>query len=137
MDNKETNAGVRYERKDIRLRVLLALIVGAFCLTAALYYATWRLFWWREGFQGTSTESPYAAAARLTERLPREPRLEQVDLLTGAENARLSKGLAAQQQALHSYGSTTEKGFVQIPIEQAIKAVAGKLPARKARETSP
>ena len=38
------------------------------------------------------------------------------------------KQLKAKEKLLHSYGSTAEKGFIQIPIEQAIKAVAGTLP---------
>ena len=41
------------------------------------------------------------------------------------------KQLAAKEKLLHSYGSTADKGFVQIPIEQAMKAVAGTLPVAK------
>ncbi len=55
--------------------------------------------------------------------------------MTPEESAAVNKQLAAKEKALHSYGPTAEKGFVQIPIEQAMKAVAGTLPV--AKESSP
>jgi hypothetical protein len=39
--------------------------------------------------------------------------------------------LAAQEKVLNSYGPTAEKGFVHIPIQQAIKATVGKLPVKR------
>jgi hypothetical protein len=68
----------------------------------------------------------------LSTQLPPEPRLEQLDRMAGnTENSDVSKSLAAKEKVLNSFGPTTEKGFVHIPIQQAMKAVAGKLPARK------
>ena len=60
-----------------------------------------------------------------------QPRLDQLDRMTPEESAAVNKQLAAKEKALHSYGSTADKGFVQIPIEQAMKAVAGTLPVAK------
>ena len=66
--------------------------------------------------------------------LPPQPRLDQLDRMTPEESAAdhgymvPDKQLAAKEKPLHSYGSTAEKGFIQIPIEQAMKAVAGTLP---------
>ena len=51
--------------------------------------------------------------------------------MTPEESAAVNKQLAAKEKALHSYGSTADKGFVRVPIEQAMKAVAGTLPVAK------
>jgi hypothetical protein len=131
MDNDETNAGVRYERKDIRLGCLLAFMVVAVCVIATLGYGVWRFFWWQAGVQQEAKRSPYPLAPALSAQLPPEPRLEQLDRMAGITSADADKSLAAKEKALDSYGPTADKGFVHIPIRQAIKAVAGKLPVRK------
>ena len=64
-------------------------------------------------------------------KLPPEPRLEQLDRMAAVRKLRRYQRLAAKEKALNSYGPTAEKGFVHIPIQQAIKAVAGKLPVAK------
>ena len=76
-------------------------------------------------------KSPYPLAPGFSRKLPPEPRLEQLDRLAGIDNADVAEKLAEKEKALDSYGPTEEKGFVHIPIQQAMKAVAGKLPMRK------
>jgi hypothetical protein len=131
MDETDTNADVRYERKDIRLRWLLALLAGGCCFLAIHYYVTWRFFWWRASEQEATSESPYPTEPAISTKLPPEPRLEQLDRLAKVESSDVSKRLAAQQKTLDSYGPTAKKGFVHIPIREAIKATAGKLPVRQ------
>jgi hypothetical protein len=137
MDKDETNTGVRYERKDIRLRGLLILMAGAACFTAILYFAIWRFFWWQESVQEAIKESPYPMAPRMSTQMPPKPRLEQLDRMAGVKSSDVDKSLAAKEKALDSYGPTADKGFVHIPIQQAIKAVAGKLPVRKQPQPPP
>ena len=43
----------------------------------------------------------------------------------------VAKRLGDEQEELNRYGASEEKGFVHIPIQEAIKATAGKLPIRK------
>ena len=131
MDNEKIHADVHYERKDIRLRGLLLLMAGACCLMTILGYAVWRFYWQQESAQEAMKKSPYPLAPGLSTKLPPEPRLEQVDRMAGIDNADVSKRLAEKEKALNGYGPTAENGFVHIPIQQAIKAVAGKLPTRK------
>ena len=50
--------------------------------------------------------------------------------MAAVESSDVFKRLAAKEKALNSYGTTAENGFVHIPIQQAIKAVAGSLPAK-------
>ncbi|MHB1033085.1 MAG: hypothetical protein ACYC35_02315 [Pirellulales bacterium] len=132
MNREETNAGVRYERKDIRLRWLLLLLVVATFFTAMVFYAAWRILWWEEAAKEAADEPTSRWAPGLSDKLPPEPRLEQLERMPGAKPGP-SKSLAEQETALHRYGSTAEEGFVHIPIDQAMKAVAGKLPAGKSR----
>ncbi len=110
---------------------LLSVIVVAVCVVASLGYGVWRFFWWEVGVQQAAKQSPYPLAPAPSTALPPEPRLEQLDLMTPEESAAVNEQLAAKEKALHRYGATAEKGFVQIPIEQAMKAVAGTLPAAK------
>ena len=71
------------------------------------------------------------AARSDADRLPPEPRLEQIDRMAGAGASKFSKALAEKEKVLNSYGPSEEKGFVRVPIQEAIKATAGKLPVRK------
>jgi hypothetical protein len=129
MAKEETNVGVRYERKDIWLRWVLALLLGAMCFVAILLFVIWRLFWLREGIV-EAAKSPYAVAPRSATQLPPEPRLEQIDRLAGVAASDVNKRQTAQERILNSYGPTADKGFVHVPIRQAIRAVAGQLPVR-------
>jgi hypothetical protein len=133
MDNDKNDTGASYERKDIRFGWLAAVLVAVCCFAAIHYYTIWRLLWFREGVQESQVQSPYPMAPKLSAKLPPEPRLEQLDRLAGVDSSEVNKRLAAQEKLLNSYGPTADKGFVHIPIQQAIRAVAGQLPVRKQR----
>ena len=136
MADEKTNPGVRYERKDIRLRWLLLLLAGGVCFAVTHYFVTWQFFWWHERRQEAAGQSPYPAAPGLSTQLPPPPRLEQLDHMATGETD-ISKSLAAKEQLLNSYGPAAEAGFVHIPIQEAIKKNAGKLPVRKPAGPSP
>ncbi len=132
MANGETeDTAVRYERRDIRFGCLLAFMLVVLCIMASLGYGVWRFFWWQNSARQEAGRSPYPLAPAASKQLPPEPRLEQIDRLAGVENSDVAKRLAGQEKVLNSYGPTEEKGFVHIPIQQAIKATAGTLPVRK------
>jgi hypothetical protein len=122
---------VRYERKDIRLSGLLWLIVAAICVLVVLSFGIWHFYWWQAGAEQAIKQSPYSLAPALSKQLPREPRLEQLNEMEQGEAASVFAKLAAQEKVLNSYGPTAEKGFVHIPIQQAIKVTAGKLPVKR------
>jgi hypothetical protein len=141
-DGAAEHPAVHYEQKDVRFGCLLSLIIVAACIVAALGYGVWHFFWREAALQQTAKTSPYPLAPNLSAKLPPEPRLEQLNRLTPEELAAFSRTtlqeiaevneqLGAQEKALHRYGPTGEKGFVHIPIEQAMKAVAGNLPVAK------
>jgi hypothetical protein len=130
-DGRIEHPGVRHEPSDVRFRTVLALVALACSVLAIWGYAVWRFYWFQEAAQADIKASSYPLAPGLSTQLPREPRLEQLDRMAAAENPEASKRLADKEKALHRYGPAAEKGFVHIPIEQAIRAVAGNLPVAK------
>jgi hypothetical protein len=158
-DGRIEHAAARYESRDIRLRWLMVVVVGVSCYAVVHYYGVWRFLWFQAHAQAEAKKSPYPQASAPSTTLPPdhsgrapstpgrreaytgvppstplppEPRLEQLDRMTPEESAAVNKQLMVKEKALHSYGSGAEKGFVQIPIEQAMKAVAGALPVAQA-----
>ena len=141
-DGRIEHPALRFERSDVHLGCVLWLIVVAACVLGTLSYGVWRFFWQEAGSQQAAKTSPYPAAPNLPANLPPQPRLEQLDrttpqerkqldLMTADESAAVNQQLAIQEKALHRYGQAAEKGFLQIPIEQAIKTLAGTLPVSK------
>jgi hypothetical protein len=127
MADEETNVGVSYERKDVRLGVVLALLTVAGGLVIFVFFGVWWFYWGEESVQKKAKGSTEALAPLF----PQEPRLEQIDALAGMGSTNVDKRLVEQERLLNSYGPTEDKGFVHIPIQQAIEAVADKLPVRK------
>ncbi len=138
-DGRIEHPGVRYEPKDIRLGCLLAVVVAAGCVLAVMGYLVWRFYWSEAAAQAERKKSPYPMAPAMSEEPPwtpspggpYQPRLEQLDRMSGDRSADVYQRLADKEKTLNSYGASGEKGFVHIPIQQAIKAVAGTLPVAK------
>ena len=107
------------------------MVAGRAASRRVAFFVIWRFYWWQESVQEAAKQSPYPLAPAR----PRNCRPSRGwSRSTGWPAWRVptsTKRLAAQEKALNSYGPTAEKGFVHIPIQQAIKAVAGKLPVRK------
>ncbi len=127
MAEEKTHENVKYERKDITLRWVLALLLPLAGFVICMLFVMLKLYWWEEEAERKVKGSTEALAPAL----PPEPRLEQIDNLAGVEASNVDARLAAQEEQLNSYGPSDEKGFVHVPIQRAIEAVAGKLPTRK------
>ena len=135
-DGRIEHPHAQFEPKDIYLGRIIAVLVISILIIAGIYYGVLKFFWFQERVQEQVKQSPYPLAPGPSMKLPPQPRLEQLDRVNVREkdllrNEAASEDLAADERALHRYGSTSEKGFVQIPIEQAIKAIAGTLPVDK------
>jgi hypothetical protein len=128
-------AALGYETQDIRLGGLLALGACICGIAVLLNYGVWHFLRFEEETQAAIKKSIFVAAPA-SQPLPPQPRLEQIDrlsppqLVTAEENDAMNKQLADEERALHRYGPA-EPGFVHVPIEAAIKALAGKLPVAK------
>lgn len=129
-EDEAEHGGARYERKDIPWRWLLVTVVVLCCFGAIHAYTIWKFYWFKADAQRSEAESPYSAAPVDPGKLPPEPRLEQIDRMAGIDRSNVHKRLAAKEKILNGYGPTPEKGFVHIPIEQAMKAIAGQLPVK-------
>jgi hypothetical protein len=130
-DERIEHPDVRYEATDIRFGWIFALIIAGCCVAATHYFLVWKFYGWQRGVQATNKASPYIPAIIPSSQLPPEPRLEQLDQLAGVESSNVFNRQAAKEKLLRNYGPADDKGFMHIPIQQAIKKIAGQLPVRK------
>jgi hypothetical protein len=127
-DGRIEHPAVRYERRDIAFRGLLAVLVASVCVIAGVFYVVWHLYWSEAAMQAEAGRSPYPLAPAPSTKLSREPRLEQVDHQEHAGGADFFPRQAAKEKLLQTYGPTEDKGFVRIPIAEAMKSLAGQRP---------
>jgi hypothetical protein len=126
------HASVNYERTDASFRWVLGLLLAAGALAVIIYLAILGLFVDYRSQLDEERRSRYPLAPGPRTELPPEPRLEQLDRKEGISPGQSRQ--KAQWEQLHRYGETGEAGFVHIPIERAMKLVAGKLPVRKEKK---
>lgn len=130
-DGRIEHPRVRHEPRDVRFRWVLVVVIVAVCVATVHYYLVWRYLQSQIAAQNVEKRSPFPLAPTPSTKLPPEPRLEQLNRMSGVASSNVYDRLAAAEKVLHSYGSTEEQGFVHIPIQQAMQRVAGQLPARK------
>jgi hypothetical protein len=101
-------------------------VLGVFLLFVVLLYCIHA----RERL-AEERKSRFPLAQSPSEDLPPPPRVEQLDRLEGYRRSNVARREGINLEELSRYGQTDEKGFVQVPIDQAIRHLAGRLPARK------
>jgi hypothetical protein len=129
-DGRIEHPGVRHEPTDASLHWVAGTVVVASVLGLIIQFVVLGLF---RGFNEEFAEerkSRFPLAPRPAQSLPPEPRLEQLDRLTGDQRANLYLRQKEKLDILNSYGPADDKGFVHIPIERAMRLLANKLPAR-------
>jgi hypothetical protein len=123
---------VAYEPEDLRAKGILWVLIGI----AAMFAGVALVAWWFLNFNESVADraAQFAQYTASAEELPGEPRLEPLDRseATAASDV-FAKQLALEHQ-LHSYGKTSDQGFVHIPIEQAMKFAIAEIPVRKESE---
>jgi hypothetical protein len=133
-DGPPRNPSVRHERTDVEAGGILLFASGLVLLVAFTAVGVWGLFrhFLRAGPPGETP--PWAG---VSQPLPPEPRLEGLDLeRSGHDIGRMwvepaRRQAEAEEAYLRSYGWVSgEPGRVHIPIEEAMKRLAGRLPAR-------
>jgi hypothetical protein len=133
-DGRIEHPSVRHEKSDASLRWVLGLLLGAMVLAVIIFGSISWFFHDYNAYQSNLRRSAFPLAPdaqKRLETLPPEPRLEQVDRLRGSEASNGFKREQAQQEILGSYGPLPgEEGFIHVPIDVAMKYLAGKLPAR-------
>ncbi len=136
-DGTIEHPSVRFERTDVYHRAVLIVFAAVLCIFALEFYAVWQFFLNYDAHESAIKQSPYPLAPKPPDRLPAEPRLEQVDRMAKVETPNVFLREEAKEKILDSTGPTAERGFVHIPIERAMKLVVKQLPVRKQAHTGP
>ncbi len=128
---------VHREETDASFGAILMLLIGAGGVALVIYLLITAFFYgWRDHEAAVKKSSfPLAPAPSTNPNvlapLPAgEPRLEQEDRLAGVETPNIDERFTTKEKALNTFGPAEEKGFVHIPIEQAMKRLENKLPVR-------
>ena len=121
----QTHGAVRTEPTDVNVRGILLVGAGLIVVGVIVQLAGYWTFEALRDRVRPGKESRFPLAAQ-RERLPPEPRLEQIDRmkleLEGEPAARI---YAAEEQRLERYGWVDEKRqIVHMPIERAMKIIA-------------
>lgn len=130
-DGRIEHPDARYEAKDVRFGAILALVSAVGVVLLVLFSVIWFFFRAEQRIQAENKQSPYPLAPGPRNPLPPQPRLEQIDRMHDKQAGNAIDPLAEMEKQLHSSGPTAEKGFVHIPIEEAMHKIADQLPVRK------
>lgn len=122
---------VRWEERDVSVLgfFLVGAAIGLF--GAGLLLVVRLMLWHEEQVLAQRKASGFPLVSQPSGQLPAEPKLEPINRL---ENVKSSDGFSRylqQERQLHSYGETSDDGFVHVPIEQAMKIIVDKLPIRE------
>ncbi len=122
---------VRREERDVWPRPLIAVALAVPVLAAIGFCLIWALFQFGLRYERSVKFSNYPLAPAPSSSLPAEPRLEPLNRIAGNAPANDFDRQLAQETRLTTFGSTSDKGFIHIPIQDAIKLVVPQLPVRK------
>jgi hypothetical protein len=136
MVEEARNHSVRRERTDISFRAILVVLVCAIAFAVVVQFVLLVFFYDYRDYQARIKRSPFPLAPTPSEALPPEPRLEQLDRMSGIENSSVYQRQLSKEDVLRSYGTTDDEGFLRIPIGQAMDYLQKKLPARAGPQPS-
>lgn len=124
---------VRFEHSDASFRSILSIILGSALVIALLYWCVWKFFLETRGELRDLRRSPFPLAQLPSDKLPPEPRLEQLDRLARDMESNVYVRQRLREAILSRYGPTREKDYVHVPVAQAMQYLAKvkKLPARQ------
>jgi hypothetical protein len=127
-DGRIERANVRRETRDVSMPWIIGLLSGAICLALLTFYLVWLFFGSYTRYENTILRSPYPLAPVPSAKLPPEPRLDPLNLKEHLESANVYAREKRNLEILNGVGTTSEKGYLHIPIERAMDLLAGKLP---------
>lgn len=136
-DGRMEHPWIGFETRDARFSVIIVIMAVIACFAAAQFYVVLCFYRHQVKQQAEAKKSPYPLAPAPSAQAPLEPRLEQIDRLKGIARENVYRRELVKEAVLHSYGDTSDEGFVHIPIEQAMQLVAGKLKVRADQPAAP
>jgi hypothetical protein len=133
-DGRIEHPTVRFEHTDASFPWIFGIIVAAGILGILIHWAVWLFFADTRADLDQARRSPYPLAPRPAIELPPEPRLEQLDRLTENTESNVYVQQKLREVRLSRYGPTGEKGYVHVPIEQAMQYLATRKKLRSRTE---
>jgi hypothetical protein len=130
------HADIRFEPTDVNVRGVLLVLLGAFVIIGLLLAVVLLLFRGEERHEARAKASSLPLAAQAADRLPPEPRLEQLDRLHEIETSNIGWRDASDESRLHSYGPTDAAGYIHVPIDWAMDEAAKRLPVAESVDSS-
>ncbi len=121
---------VKYEPRDVRFRWVLygAIIVVATGVILVFICS----FYFRAKIHSLSKEGQgFPLAPHPLSELPPQPRLDPVERMAEHQETPIFHRHQQLVDRLHGYGSTSDKGFLHVPIKRAMDSLAGQLPVRE------
>jgi hypothetical protein len=135
-DGELEHPNVRFEERQVPVGWVLAIAIITCCIGAVIFVGVHFFLKSQESTLAIARKSPFPLVQHPSDKLPPEPRLEQVDRVANVKTPNVFLRERAKEEILNGYGTTDEKGFVHIPIEGAMELIAGHLPVRKQPEGS-
>jgi hypothetical protein len=129
-DGQIEHPNVRHERRDVKLRWIVGLILGATATATVLHYLIWLFFTSQTSWQNyrKRTDFPLSHLPGRQAGLPEEPRLDPLNLKEHVEKANVHDRELNHEEQLQGLGPTSNPDYVHIPIERAMDLLADKLP---------
>jgi hypothetical protein len=121
----------RYEGKDVRFGCILSLLIAAGCYLAFHFTLIRGFFRYEDRIHTENGKSQYRLMPTPSAELPPEPRLEQLNRMENKSRETADDRQGEMERLLHSHGPTADRGFVHIPIEEAMKKIVEQLPIRE------
>jgi hypothetical protein len=131
-DGRIDHPSVRHEHSDASFGWVLGLIIGAVILGVIIHYSVGAFLDHSVTTTAAMRGSRFPLAGGPSKALPPEPRLEQLNRLSGSAGSNAHAREETRLAVLNSLGPTREMGFAHIPIDRAMRLLADTLPARGA-----
>ncbi|HWC88912.1 MAG TPA: hypothetical protein VG433_04635 [Pirellulales bacterium] len=136
-DGRIEHPWIRYEKTDARFSGVVLVMAVVAVIAAVQFVLVLKFYHSQEQAQAELKKSSYPLAPGSSGQLPLEPRLEQIDRLKGVARENVYRREAAKEAVLHSYGDTSDEGFVHIPVERAMQLVVDQLKSRTKAPAEP
>jgi hypothetical protein len=121
---------VRFEPTDVSFRAIAFVLLGAAVVGVIIFVGVRFFFDGYRDHQAKIKASSFPLAEAPSTKLPKEPRLEQVNRVERIDRSDVYKREADKLKILNSYAPTEDEGFIRVPIDRAMEYLANKLPSR-------
>jgi hypothetical protein len=129
-DGELKNPTVKFEGTDASFRGIAMIVLGLLIVGVLVHVIVLKLFFAYRAHEDEVKRSPYPLASAPSENGPSlpsdQPMLEQIQRLKGSESGDFYEREEKNLAQLGSYGDTNDKGYVHIPITQAMRFLVAK-----------